>query len=330
MAEQSPLRGEEVKLTDFEYLVLDITHIITCLYRFSIAIQNPAPKERLHKIALIDVSHFKDWDVQHIIEMFHPADPHNNFRVDGFLSERLGKANTRRRQLLGYYKSHHEKISKHIDDPPSSASVIEGTELPTVMVPTGEGAPAPQMLPNPERAATVCTMAMSQTTVPTIKPEPKKGDEAEWKLPQTPYAKLRQAVEVEQNDDQLSQTSYATTINHKMRIRVPSPPDEIAAFDGEPFECPYCFTITEIRDRQDWKYVGNYTCNFYMLNIALGSMYLRIFNPMSVHSEIAPMQINYIAANTSGMIMRYSSTGENGTVMTAQHLFHKRHYSKST
>ena len=56
MAEQSPLEDEEAGLSEFEHSVLDITHIITCLYKFSIAIQNPAPRERLHKIALIDVS----------------------------------------------------------------------------------------------------------------------------------------------------------------------------------------------------------------------------------------------------------------------------------
>ena len=286
MAEHGPLEGEDAKIGSFEHVMLDIMHIITCLYRFSITIQSPAPKERLHKIALINMSHFEDWDIQHINGMFYPVDPENNFRVEKGLSNRLGKANTKRRQLLKYYETHHKKISKHIDnDIPSSRGVSEGnkpTNAPKTVAPTvaptvesgsikahvkisdleeivtAEGATVEESatvegVDTVDGAATiggadtVYTSTQSQTTVSTMKGEPSY------------------AVEIEQDDDQRSQTSYATTINHKQRIHVPPPPNEDAAYADEPFECPYCFTITKIRNRQDWKYVGNYTCSILII-----------------------------------------------------------------
>ena len=221
---------------------MDITHIISCLYKFSIAIRNPAPKDRLHKIALIDVSFYKNWDLNHIEEKFRQVD--NEFRVAKYLIERLGKANTRRRQLLKYYAAHHKTISRYIDDPLPSGSVIEENELANASKPEGptmEGASAPEKAPDIERAVTVYTTTKSQTTVSTIKVE------------------TSQVVEIEQvEEDRLSQTSYATSTNRAstMRICVPSPPDEDAAYEGKEFQCPYCFKIIKVKSRQGWKYVG--------------------------------------------------------------------------
>ena len=318
-AELDFLGGREAELSEFDYVVMNIKHIITCLYKFSIAIRNPAPKERLHKIALIDVSFYENWDINHVEEKFHQVDSQNNFRVAKYLIERLGKANTRRRQLLKYYEAHHKTISRYIDDPLPPASAIEKNELtnaPKIVAPTlkSGSAGAPENSSGIERAATVYTTTKSQTTVSTIKVE------------------ISQVVEIEQaEEDRLSQTSYATSINHAMRIHVPSPPDEDAAYEGKEFQCPYCFKIIKVRSRQDWKYVGSlHRLIFYgMLNTFSGNIYSGIFSPMSAHSPTAPRQMNYMVASESGLIMWCSFTGESGIVMPARSLFHKRHYFKS-
>lgn len=39
------------------------------------------------------------------------------FQAQKWLIERLGKANTQRRQLLAYFKNHHDKITKYVDAP---------------------------------------------------------------------------------------------------------------------------------------------------------------------------------------------------------------------
>ena len=67
---------------------------------------------------------------------------------------------------------------------------------------------------------------LSQTVHTAVKPTIKFG--------------LFQAVELEEDEDRLSQTSYATSKNHTAKLHVPSPPIEDPAFKGEPFECPYC------------------------------------------------------------------------------------------
>ena len=305
MAEQGPLEDEEPKLNEFESLVSDTTHIITCLYKFSIAIQNPAPKERLRRIAPIDVSYFEQWDIKHVNEKFHRVDP-QNFTVAKYLSERLGKANTRRRQILRYYEAHSKKLSPQSDGPSSSNESTNTSKLATPIVEdSSDGAPE---ISDPERIPTFYkSMELrSQTTVSTIEVE------------------LNETVEIEvDEDDRLSQTSYATPTTHTMGTRVPSVPN--AAFEGGPFECPYCFNIINIGSRQDWKYVSHCARNFYgMLNTFPENMYSRTFNPMSVHSSTALIRINYIATNTSGLIMRYRFTGESGTVMPAQSPFYKR------
>ena len=300
MTEQDSLEDEEddeAGLSELESLVSDITHIITCLYKFSIAIQNPAPKERLHKIELIKVSHFEDWDIRHIDEKFRP-DPQNDFKVAEYLTERLGKANTRRRQLLKYYQAHHKKIAQHIDGPEPLKGVIERNELanaPKLVTPIVEGGSTRS--PD-ERAVTIPTITKSQTTVSTIQVERTQAAKIEWG-----------------EDDRLSQTSYATSTNRAIRIRVPSPPNEIAAFEGEPFECPYCFHIIKIKTRKGWKYVLMSSNVYGVLRIFLENMYLGIFNPMSAHSSTALRQMNYTAANESGLTMRYSFTTGSGTAI---------------
>ena len=243
MAEVGLPEDPEAEPSEVEYLVSDITHIVTCLFKFSSIIRNPAPTERLDKLALINVSSFEHQDIEDIKKMFQ-------YEVAGYLTKRLGKANTRRRQLLMYYKAHHTEFS---DDPLPSKSTIERNELtnvPKPVSPTMEdaragGARAPTTVPDLERAATLDTTTNSQTAVSN-----ERTQEVEYGL---------------NEEDLVSQTSYATSTNHTIRARVPSPPDGDAAFGGEPFECPYCFNKIKIRSPEDWKYVGYYACNFYRL-----------------------------------------------------------------
>lgn len=243
MAKLSPLKDQEAELSEFECLMSDITHIITCLYSFSTAIQNPAPKDRLHKTALFDSSYFEGLDIKHVQKMFRPMDPQSSFKIAKYLSERLGKANTKRRLLLKYYRAHNKEIPQYIDDSRIAIERNESSKPVTSTMESGSLRAATNIL-DLNRAATVDTTTKSQATLPTIK------------------LRLSQANESEQDEDQLSQTSYATSTNHAIRIHIPSPPIDDAAFRGEPFKCPYCCNIIKVRSRQDWKYVCNYVTMF--------------------------------------------------------------------
>jgi len=208
---------------DFMTLINDISHIITCLYKLFIAIRDPAPRDILHKLASIDVSHFELWDVQHISNKFLLA--------PDFLAQRLGKANTKRRQLLRYRQQHHNKIARYIDLPPQDS--LEPLQLKKRNY---------NEMNDPYLEAkgpgTVSTALKSQTTVSTVKPK-----------------EVRPVIHEGGSDAGHSQTSYATSndsAQHR-RIHVPPPPNFDAAYDGQPFECPYCATLITLDSMRSWR-----------------------------------------------------------------------------
>ncbi|KAF8540095.1 hypothetical protein BDD12DRAFT_735547, partial [Trichophaea hybrida] len=200
----------------FDERIRDISNIITCLYRFSIATQNPAPTDRLQKCSSIDVSAYEFFDIQHVSEKFPSLGKHS------YLIKRLGRANTRRRQLLEYHQRHHEKIAGYHDE-----------AAPTEYYPSEDVSDHRQSLETP--GFNVADSA------------------AEPNL----YAKT---------DLKLSRTSFSSSINGSDRPRVPAPPNEMQAFNGIPFLCPYCFSIITIANREAWKHVYKdlrpYVCTF--------------------------------------------------------------------
>jgi hypothetical protein len=229
------IQEELPSTTDLEYAFLDISHVITCLYRFSVTLRQPTPRDRFHKYAAIDVSHFEPFDIQHVRNKFPQAQK--------YLSERMGKANTRRRQLLRYHKKHHDKIARFIDASP----IPEGS-----LVPKGELLVANQReTPLPENRATdasphdqslsrrgpatIATTLNSQTTVTTF-----KG--------QNQY--LMDTADVESEAGQ-SQTTISISGDNGGKLSVPPPPHG-AALDETPFECPYCYVIIKVKSTYSW------------------------------------------------------------------------------
>ena len=138
---------EETEMSELQYLWRDIHHIIECLYRISTTLNNPVPRERLAKLAAIDVSHFKTREVEHMRHKF-PKAPE-------YLIQRLGEANCKRRQLLQYYKDNHNKIIRYIDLP-----------LPLPAADTGD---KDNVIASSKSPATVPTAPQSQATA--IRPE---------------------------------------------------------------------------------------------------------------------------------------------------------------
>lgn len=218
--------------TELQERFKEVGHVITCLYRFSISIRSPAQRDRLEKCASIDVSHYEFYDIQHASNKF-PG-------VEQFLLDRLGKANSRRRQLLIYHQKHHHKITRYIDLPvdvnmgPHSdvgklehiekqdfTGVDENQGLQNRLLNLGDG--------------TIATTMNTQTTVSTFVLGP--GRELDTN-----------------SDDGRSQTSYATSSGDDTRstLRVPPPPEAASALDGEPFQCPYCYTIIGINGSRAW------------------------------------------------------------------------------
>jgi hypothetical protein len=69
----------------------EIWHSISSLFRLTVVIQNLSSRDRLERMEKIDMSHFKNSDIGHVRDKFQ-------LKKEGdYLSERLGKANTKRR-----------------------------------------------------------------------------------------------------------------------------------------------------------------------------------------------------------------------------------------
>lgn len=220
--------------TELQGRYLEVTHIIACLYRFSIVLHNPTPRDRIEKSASIDLSHFEIFDIEHASHKFAGAPE--------YLITRLGKANTTRRRLLKYYTMHHERIARYIDDVqapvldqrPISQSVMGGENEEEVAAVVES--PQDFVSGSREAAATVTSTLNTQTTVSTFV--------------ENPFSKIPKAS----SEDGQSQTSYATSVGDAGGyFHVPSPPNIPGVLDGCPFECPYCFVIVVVNSGRSWK-----------------------------------------------------------------------------
>jgi hypothetical protein len=222
----------EPETEELDECLEEVVHVITCLYRFSITIQNPAPLHRLEKSSSIDVSHFEYFDIQHVSNKFPGAEP--------YLVQRLGRSNTRRRQLLRYHERHHEKIASQYDAPFVSVPSDQGT---------GEGNgkvddPAMTKVKEDER---------SENRQETCQKGPATNPLSATIV--TDYQHPKEEDTIEQcSDTDFSQTSYSSSAYGTLEtLRVPPPPNQDSAFDGEPFQCPYCFIIITVTSQKYWK-----------------------------------------------------------------------------
>jgi hypothetical protein len=94
----------------------EICHSISSLFRLTVRIQNLSSRDRLERMNTIDVSGFESHDINHIKEKYPLAEKSSH------LSERLGKANTKRWQILKYNEKHHEMIVGAVEGTGAMAS----------------------------------------------------------------------------------------------------------------------------------------------------------------------------------------------------------------
>ncbi|KAJ4347966.1 uncharacterized protein N0V89_009338 [Didymosphaeria variabile] len=90
--------------TELKQLCGSIQSSVTCLFRLSMAIRDPAPDDRLQKTITVDKSYFEDYDILHAKTKFPDCAE--------YLTERLGRAISGRRQYFSYRELHHQKLAK--------------------------------------------------------------------------------------------------------------------------------------------------------------------------------------------------------------------------
>ncbi|GKU08644.1 unnamed protein product [Fusarium langsethiae] len=98
---------DEIPDTEMAQIVHDVSDVVNCLLRLSVAIRNPAPHDRFATFVSVETSHYEPFEIQHVKTKFDGIEP--------FLADRFGRATSRRRQYFKYRESHHLKLKQGLD-----------------------------------------------------------------------------------------------------------------------------------------------------------------------------------------------------------------------
>lgn len=107
--------------TELKQLLATVKTMVTSLFRLSMAIRDPAPTSQSTRTITIDKSYFQQHDILHV-QAKYP-------RCPDYLTNRLGRAISGRRQYLSYREEHHSKLSKGteklgFDEPRTGETVV--------------------------------------------------------------------------------------------------------------------------------------------------------------------------------------------------------------
>jgi len=104
---KSESNDDDVPATEMSHIAQNVSDVIDCLLRLSVAIRNPAPHDRFATFLSIDASHYEKYDIDHVRSKFSKIEP--------FLAERLGRSISRRRLYFKYRESHHLKLPQGLN-----------------------------------------------------------------------------------------------------------------------------------------------------------------------------------------------------------------------
>jgi hypothetical protein len=155
-----------------------------------------------------------------------------------FLSSRLGKAITKRRQYFKYCEKHHRKLAQAPIRPH-----IKNVEAP--FLPTADEPDKPI-----DRAVIEPGLEMSFRNETLAG---KRSLTANTILTGTSASEFVQAdIDVDtKSDSGQTSTSYASSASFGGRLAIPPLPKESTG--GRPFECQYCYTIVDMKNQNAWK-----------------------------------------------------------------------------
>jgi hypothetical protein len=154
--------------------------------------------------------------------------------LDSRLAQRLGRANTKRRQLLAYYKDHADKISKYIDVALNKA--VSARQLPVI----------PELQSDhQQKPPTISTQWTQDTTVSTV----------------------FQDNDVASDSGRTKFSETTSTAGDQDQNSIPPPPGGTSVIRRSPFICPYCHQTVQVENDDDWIYhvysdLRPYICTF--------------------------------------------------------------------
>jgi hypothetical protein len=205
--------------TELAVLSESITETVTCLFLVSINIRKAAPMDRYARSDVLPPLDDR-YDIDYVWQKF----PHA--RRKPWLVERLGRAITRRRQYFTYRRYHHLRLA-HVDTRTDPGIVPGGTRSQESQPRQDEDIPP---VTGPESEARTSQVPTSAT-------------------PYFPPGETR--VEAQSELDRTESSFISSTPSESDAISIPAPP--AAAAEGNPFECPYCFEILQLKGKNSWK-----------------------------------------------------------------------------
>ncbi len=214
--------------TEFQDLVASIFDHIRSLYKLSALLRRPSvPNKYIRSISKDQVvSHFGYWDQAHVENKFRDAGAH--------LVQRLGLANTRRRQQLKYWEKHPDRSDL---DQPQSKTLFQASL---------ESRPRSLDGRRPHQ------MVVEPTAI--LKPSQSLGVRSQATKQSFSTVALSTLNDNEASSDR-SKTVYEPSMQDTTRaLRVPDVPKvpEGASW----FDCPFCFAKLDPRTMQKrhiWK-----------------------------------------------------------------------------
>ena len=168
-------------------------------------------------------------------DILHVRDRYPFASKDTILIERLGKANAQRRQWLSYKKRHREKLAVN------AYSENESPLITRTQVSESEVAMDVRRF-REEDDQGLSLLTGENKVLPTI-------------LSSTKASTLYQRKEL---DRDMTETEQSESMHSESRFGdfgqetnlAPQPPPE--SIDGNPFECPYCFSIITVTGSHSW------------------------------------------------------------------------------
>ena len=207
------------------WLNASINDCVSGLFKVSRLITKSSTRDRHAKSYVAKGAKFDNhYDVEHVKQKFEAS------RAPLWLLERLGKANTMRRQFFRYCRTHREQLAH------------------TTITPKGHSEAHKEVIG--------IDISLSHLEMATIVTNITASRLSAVQTEASSLGPINLAAAEDAFDDTLSSSTFATSVergDHTSHLAVP-PLDEFSA-PGMPFECPYCLTIQRFNGQAGWKYV---------------------------------------------------------------------------
>ena len=223
--------GSSSEITEVNQVFETAADAITGLMHISIVIRDATPRDRYLRAEKGTKTPFlSSFDIDHVGHKF----PKINSKGQGWLKTRLGCAITQRRQYLKYCRDHHDKFTWQ--SRPEAVDASSSTKI-DLLKPSDQADTEAGANDGTGTVISAPASAFAPTDASTLQ-----------------VSKLRPMEKVAEDlSETYSQTSYATSIDDdydESRLEFPRLADITRVF---PFECPYCWTILEVKNEKSWR-----------------------------------------------------------------------------